>query len=53
MTRLGFTCRSLQDAAPAAPSALTPLQNASAMLGETQPAAAAPAATNAGAAVAG
>ncbi|MGC5564949.1 SCO5918 family protein [Streptomyces sp. FR-108] len=53
MTRLGFTCRSLQDAAPAAPSALTPLQNASAMLGETQPAAAAPAATNTGAVVAG
>ncbi|MFD6292390.1 SCO5918 family protein [Streptomyces sp. NPDC060205] len=39
MTRLGFTCRSLQEPAPAAPRTLTPLQNASAMLGEAAPAA--------------
>ncbi|MFE9684639.1 SCO5918 family protein [Streptomyces sp. NPDC006285] len=37
MTRLGFTCRGVQEPAPV-PSALTPLQNASAMLGETRPA---------------
>ncbi|BCL29498.1 hypothetical protein GCM10017557_43570 [Streptomyces aurantiacus] len=37
MTRLGFTCRSNQEPEPAAPEVLTPLQNASAMLGAPQP----------------
>ncbi|WP_221348475.1 SCO5918 family protein [Streptomyces beigongshangae] len=36
MTRLGFTCRSPQEPAPA-PIALTPMQNASAMLGAPEP----------------
>ncbi len=40
MARLGFTCRSVQEPAPVAPRALTPLQNASAMLGEAEPTAA-------------
>ncbi|KAA0940203.1 MULTISPECIES: SCO5918 family protein [Streptomyces] len=40
MTRLGFTCRGAEESAPA-PLPLTPLENASAMLGEPlQPAAA-------------
>jgi len=39
MTRLGFTCRAGQEAAPATPVArtLTPLQNASALLGSPEP----------------
>ncbi|WP_326721801.1 SCO5918 family protein [Streptomyces sp. NBC_00243] len=39
MARLGFTCRNDHAPAPAAPPtpALTPLQNASAMLGSSEP----------------
>ncbi|MDQ1037621.1 hypothetical protein QFZ75_004037 [Streptomyces sp. V3I8] len=37
MARLGFTCRSAEEPAPA-PRALSPLENASAMLGDSQPA---------------
>jgi hypothetical protein len=37
MTRLGFTCRSNQEPEPAPAAVLTPLQNASAMLGAPQP----------------
>ncbi|MFI6335966.1 SCO5918 family protein [Streptomyces sp. NPDC050535] len=39
MARLGFTCRSGQETAPAAPVAppLTPLENASALLGSPAP----------------
>ncbi|WUI48018.1 SCO5918 family protein [Streptomyces sp. NBC_00414] len=43
MARLGFTCRSVQEPTPAAPRVLTPLQNASAMLGDPEPAVAMPA----------
>jgi len=43
MTRLGFTCRSNQEPAPVPPRALTPLQNASAMLGDPEPPTAVPA----------